>query len=362
MARHFENRMFLALVAVATVLLLWLISTFFDAILWAVVTAIIFAPMQALLMRWQPGRPNSMAALTLLTLIAVVIVPLLILSSFLLQEAAFVYDGIQSGKINFADYFDQMRHALPQWARVQLNRLGVGNLDAIREKLGAGISDSFQTLAAQALNLGQQAASFLLSLTVMLYLSFFLLRDGPGLTALVVEAVPLQPSHRVALVEKFAAVVRATIKGNMVVAIVQGALGAIIFSLLGIGGALIWGVIMAFLSLIPAVGTGLVWVPVAIYLFATGAVVKGGILVFCGVFVIGLVDNFLRPILVGRDTRMPDYMVLISTLGGLELFGMSGLIVGPVIAAFFLSVWEIFVQDRQKRAVTGVAKDREAGA
>lgn len=350
MVRRFEDRVFLLLVVAATVLFLWLVATFFDAILWALVAAIILAPLQARLVRWRPEQPGSMAVLTLLVLITLVIVPLMVLASFLLQEAAYLYQGIQTGKINFYDYFDQMRHALPRWGRLQLNRLGVGNLDALRDKLGAGLSSSFQTLAAQALNLGQQAASFLLSLIVMLYLTFFLLKDGKRLSSLVIGAVPLQPEHRRALAQKFAAVVRATIKGNMAVAVVQGGLGGITFALLGIGSAMLWGVMMAFMSLIPAVGSGLVWVPVAIYFFATGAVAKGAILVFCGVFVIGLVDNLLRPILVGRDTQMPDYMVLISTLGGLELFGVSGLIVGPVIAAFFLSVWAIFIEDRARLA------------
>ncbi|MDQ4421405.1 AI-2E family transporter [Sphingobium sp. DEHP117] len=348
MNRRFEDRVFLGLVFGATLLFLWLVATFFDAILWAVVAAIMLTPMQRALMRWRPDRPNSMAAISLITLIAVFIVPLMVLMSFLLQEAALLYQGIQTGKIDFTYYFDQVRHALPRWARIQLNRVGWGNLDGIREQLGGLLSSSFQTLAAQALSVGQRAASFLLALAVMLYLSFFMLRDGTPMSRKVIDAVPLHPSRRAALAEKFAAVVRATIKGNMVVAIVQGALGGIIFWALGIGGALLWSVLMAFLSLIPALGTAVVWVPVAIYLFATGAVLKGGILVFCGVFVIGLVDNLLRPILVGRDTQMPDYMVLISTLGGLELFGMSGLIVGPVIAAFFLSVWEIFIADRAR--------------
>jgi len=353
MVRRVEDRTFLLLAGGATLLFLWLISTFFDAILWAVVTAIIFTPLQARLMQWRPERPNSMAALSLLILTALVIVPLMILVSFLLEEVTYLYQGIQSGQIDFNQYFDQMRHALPHWARVQLSRLGLSNLDAIRDKFGSGISSSFQTLAAQALNIGQQAASFILSLVVMLYLTYFMLRDGPRLSSLVVDAVPLKSTYRSALTQKFAAVVRATVKGNMVVAVVQGTLGGIIFALLGVGGALLWGVLMAFLSLIPAVGTGLVWAPVAIYLFATGATVKGGILVFCGVFVIGLVDNFLRPILVGRDTQMPDYMVLISTLGGLELFGMSSIIVGPVIAAFFLSVWQIFIEDRRNPLLAG---------
>jgi predicted PurR-regulated permease PerM len=348
MMRRMEDRVFLGLVGVATAAFLWLVWTFVDAVLWAVVAAIMFAPMQQWLMQKRPNRSNSMAALTLLTLIAIVIVPMIVLGSLLLQEAASVYAGVQSGQINFADYFAQVQHSLPDWASRYLRRLGLDNIEAVRDKIGVNLASSFETVAAQALNIGQRTFSFFVTLGVMLYLTFFLLRDGTRLSALVVDAVPLHSHQRRALAEKFIAVVRATIKGNMIVAIVQGALGGFIFWGLGIGGALLWAVSMAFLSLIPAVGTGLVWVPVAIYLFASGAAWKGAILVFCGVFVIGMVDNVLRPILVGRDTRMPDYMVLISTLGGLELFGLSGFIIGPVIAALFLAVWEIFIAVRRQ--------------
>lgn len=347
MTSHLEDRVFLTLLALATLAFFWLSLTFADAIIWAVAAAILFAPMQRALMRRFPARPNSTALLTLLTLIAIVIVPLIILGSLLMQEALSVYGDIQGGKIDFAHYVVQIQNALPEWAKHQINRLGLTNVDVLRDKLGAGIANSFETVAASALNVGQQAFSVFVSLGVMLYLTFFLLRDGGYLAALVVDAVPLHPAQRRALADKFIAVVRATIKGNMIVAVVQGALGGFIFWGLGIGGALLWGVSMAFFSLLPAVGTGLVWVPVTIYLFATGAMVKGGILAFCGMFVIGMVDNVLRPILVGRDTRMPDYVVLISTLGGLELFGFSGFIIGPVIAALFLAVWEIFIVSRR---------------
>ncbi|MBB1208473.1 AI-2E family transporter, partial [Klebsiella pneumoniae] len=114
--------------------------------------------------------------------------------------------------------------------------------------------------------------------------------------------------------------------GNIAVAASQGALGGIIFSILGIQGALLWGVIMGFLSLLPAVGAGLIWAPVAIYFLLTGATIKGAVLIAFGVLVIGMVDNVLRPILVGKDTKMPDYVVLISTLGGMALFGLNGFV------------------------------------
>jgi len=176
----------------------------------------------------------------------------------------------------------------------------------------------------------------------MLYLLFFFIRDGRELVARIRQAIPLSEAHKRRLFNKFTRVVRATVKGNIVVAVTQGALGGIIFAVLGISGALLWGVLMAFLSLLPAVGAALIWTPVAIYFLMSGAILQGVILTLYGVLVIGLVDNILRPILVGKDTKMPDYVVLISTLGGLALFGLNGFVIGPLVAALFISTWGLF--------------------
>ena len=140
---------------------------------------------------------------------------------------------------------------------------------------------------------------------------------------------------------KFTTVIRATIKGNLLVAAIQGALGGVAFWFLDVSGALLWAVVMALLSMLPAVGAGLVWVPVAIYFLVAGSIWQCVALVAWGVLVIGLVDNVLRPILVGRDTRMPDYVVLVSTLGGMSVFGINGFVLGPAIAAMFMAVWHI---------------------
>jgi predicted PurR-regulated permease PerM len=147
---------------------------------------------------------------------------------------------------------------------------------------------------------------------------------------------------------QFATVVRATVKGNIVVALVQGALGSLAFWVLGLPGAVLWGAVMALLSLLPAVGAAMVWLPVALYYFFAGEIVKGVGLTVWGALVIGLVDNFLRPILVGRDTRLPDYLVLVATLGGIVVFGLNGFVIGPVIAAVFLVSWEMLAAARQQ--------------
>ena len=179
----------------------------------------------------------------------------------------------------------------------------------------------------------------------MVYLAFFLIRDGQKLIELMIRALPLGDERERLLFAKFAEVTRATVKGNLLIAIIQGALGGIIFWILGITGALLWGVVMAIVSLLPAVGAAIVWVPAAIYLAAVGDIVPAIILTAYGVVVIGLADNLLRPVLVGRDTKMPDYLVLLSTLGGIVMFGINGFVMGPLVAALFMAFWGIFIRE-----------------
>jgi predicted PurR-regulated permease PerM len=293
-----------------------------------------------------PTHRNGAALLTLFLILAVVIVPAFVLGAALIQEGAYFYDKIQSGEINFVRLFSKTVASLPDWMRPYVRRVGLGNFYAAQEMVTKGLTTSFRSLAAQAFQIGQSAFSFIVALGVMLYLTYFLLRDGEALAQRVATAAPLRAGQRQALFDQFVIVIRATIKGSIVVAIVQGMIGGIVFWALGIPGALLWGVVMGAFSLLPAVGTAIVWAPVAIYLFATGAIWQGVVLVVCGALVIGSVDNVLRPILVGRDTRIPDYVVLISTLGGLELFGFSGIVIGPVIAALFIATWKIFTRMR----------------
>ncbi|MBO9378739.1 AI-2E family transporter [Sphingomonas histidinilytica] len=346
--RRIEDTSFTVLILAVSLAFAWVVQPLFGAILWGVIASILFAPLNDRLLLAMPRRNNLAALLTLLAIMAMVILPAILLSAFLLQELAGVYARMQSGDVDPGAYFLQFQERLPRWLKSLLTGLGLTDFEAVRARLTAGIAASFQTLTARALSIGQSAFGFVIGLGVMLYLSFFLLRDGKQVAARVEAAIPLDPEQRAALFAKFTAVIRATIKGSLVVAVIQGAIGGIVFWILGIHSALLWGVLMAFLSLLPAIGTGIVWVPVAVYLLVTGAVWEGIILILCGLFIIGLVDNLLRPILVGRDARMPDYVVLISTLGGLEVLGFNGLVIGPVTAALFIAAWDIFARSRLK--------------
>ncbi|GFE75321.1 MULTISPECIES: AI-2E family transporter [Novosphingobium] len=336
-----EDYGFGVLVIIVTAAFVWLLLPYFGAVLWGVVAAILFQPLTAKLAARLGGRKSLAASLMLLVLLALFIIPTILLGISLVQEVSNLYEKVRLGEIDIPRMMEQLRAALPESVERLIDRYGLADFENLRRQFGAGIANALQGLAARLLSVGQGALSFLAALGVMLYLMFFLLRDGDRYGALIRDAMPLRPHLRDRLVNNFVIVVRATMKGTVVVAVAQGLVGGTIFSLLGIPGSLLWGVLMGFFSLLPAVGTGLVWVPMAAYLLATGQVWQGGVLTFCGLFVIGMIDNILRPILVGRDTRMPDFVVLIATLAGLQIFGLNGFIVGPVIAALFIAVWTL---------------------
>jgi predicted PurR-regulated permease PerM len=341
-AEAFEDRVFLYLVLGVSLAFVWILRPYAGAILWGTVLAIVFAPLNRHLRERMRQRRSVAAGLTLLLIVVLVLFPVALIGESLVNEGSTVYRRIQSGELDVSAWFRQVYAALPGWAVDLLNRFGLTNLEAVQARLSGFLARGAQLAAAQALNLGQNTFQFVVALFVMLYLLFFLLRDGDVLSRRIRAAIPMQPERQRSLAGRFTTVIRATIKGNLVVALVQGALSGLIFWILGVGAPVLLGVLSVLLSLLPAIGAAVVWVPVAIYLFAIGEVWRSVVLVVFCALVIGSVDNILRPILVGKDTKLPDYVVLISTLGGLAVFGANGFVIGPVIAALFVAVWEIF--------------------
>lgn len=342
-----ERRMFFVLLALITLLFIWLLQPFWSAIFWACVMTLIFFPLQRRLQERWPQRRNATALATLLTGTLVVVLPAVAIVFAFVAEGISVYQSIESREIDPEAILEQIGAALP-WLPELLQRFGVDTAN-IREYLSNSAVTVSQWLGQEALNFGRNTLSFTLRMGLMLYLAFFLLRDGDRLTEWVRQAIPLDAERNQLLFAKFVEVTRATVKGNLLVAIIQGALGGLIFFVLGIAAPILWAVVMAFLSLIPAVGAFLVWFPVAVYLYATGEWVAATVLMGYGAIIIGLADNVLRPILVGRDTKLPDYIVLFSTLGGIALVGINGFVIGPLIAALFLAFWTTFIRDFSSR-------------
>jgi predicted PurR-regulated permease PerM len=345
-ASALEHRALPALLLVATAALVWILLPFYAPILWGTVIALIFAPLNRRLLPRTGHRPTVAALLTLLAVLLLAVVPFALVTASLAREAAGVYEKLQSGQWNSAQYLRGVFDALPGAVTIWLERLGWGDFDTVQRQVAAGLARASQFVAGQALGIGQDTFEFVTGVFITLYLAFFLIRDGRELARSARRSMPLAPAHQRELLDKFGTVIRATVKGNLVVAALQGLLGGLALWALGVGAPLLWGVLMAFLSLVPAVGAALVWAPVALYFLLAGAAWKGLVLAVFGVLVIGLVDNLLRPVLVGKDTRLPDYVVLITTLGGMAVIGINGFVLGPVIAAMFVALWHLYGRTR----------------
>jgi predicted PurR-regulated permease PerM len=336
-----QDKTFVFLLVAVSLAFAWILLPFYSAVLWAVILALVFSPVERWFNNRLPNQPNLATFLTLLSIVGIVLVPVAFTGASIVSEATTLYENIQSGDIKLGSFLQRFLDALPTWATNFLAHFGVTDVADMQARIISLLAEGSQFFATQAVLVGQGTANVLLGTSIMLYLLYFFLRDGGKLSQKIIHAVPLADEYKDALFHKIAVVVRAMVKGTILVAIVQGFLGGLIFWALGIHAPVLWGVVMAFLSLLPAVGASIVWFPVAVYLLATGAFGKGLILMAFGAGVIGLVDNLLRPYLVGKDTALPDYIVLISTLGGIALLGLNGLVVGPLIAALFIAVWDI---------------------
>ncbi len=334
---------FILLVTLVTLAFLGLIQDFLMASFWASVLAVIFHRTYRIIRIYVKGRSNLAALLTILLILFVVILPLFIITVALVDESAQLYQRINSGEINLPGLIEQLQNQLPlvqSWAE----SIGI-NISDYQDGLRGAALQITQTIANQALSYVGNALNFTIQFVLMLYLLFFFLRDGQLILRQLIRAVPMGDKREWTLLHRTASVARAALKGTMIVAIVQGSIGGLLFWLLDIEGAVLWGVLMTLFSLLPVGGSGIVWVPAAIILLIQGAYTKAIIIIIVGSLIIGLIDNLLRPILVGRDTQMPDYLILLSTLGGITCFGLSGFVIGPIIAAVFLTCWDLMGRD-----------------
>lgn len=335
---------FVVLLVLVTIGFIATILPWFGSVFWAVIFAVIFWPIHSRIQRMMPRFRNLPALITIVLWIFLALIPLLIITGALIREINIFYELVRDGQFNITTYSNAILERMPGWLNNALGYFEITDLADIQAKIQASLANLSRAAANQAVSVGQNALWFFAALGVMLYAMFFFFRDGPKLVEKIKYTIPLTNEYRNTLFERFTTVIKATVKGNILVAMVQGTLGGIIFAFLSVQGAVLWGVTMAFLSLLPAVGAALIWLPVAVYFLATGAIFKGVVLSLFGVFVIGLTDNVLRPILVGKSTKLPDWVILISTLGGLSVFGINGFVIGPLLAALFIVCWQLFAE------------------
>jgi len=340
-----QRLLFILALAVMTVIFLWLIHPYLMAIFWAIVLTLLFYPLRNWYTRLIGNKPLWGTLLTMLTMCAILFLPLYLLSISLINEFTHIYAAITTHQTKLIDSVTVIDKYLPVFDT--LNTFGITN-DDIKIKMTQSLGSITSYVAGGLAQLGQQTFGFIVQVFVSLYVLFFFLKDGEILLKKLQHLLPLGDKRERRLYDRFASTVRATMKGTLIIGLLQGAVGAILFWLVGISAAIIWGSVMALLSIIPAVGSFIIWGPAGILFILTGQIWEGVVVLVIGSVVISNLDNVLRPLLVGKDTEMPDVLILLSTLGGLSVFGISGFVIGPVVAAFFLSLWTMFGEDYAK--------------
>ena len=343
---------FLLLLAGVSILFLWVVWPFFAPVMWAALAAIMFQPLYRWTLGRCRGRRNLAAALALVIIFVAVLLPALWIGSLVLNEAVNLINALRDDPPDLGELFDTTFVMLPAWLQQFATENGWTDFVAIQNRIQEVLGESSGLIASQAVSIGSGALGFVLSFGIGLYVLYFLLRDGRRIGETILHSAPVEREIADRLADRFLGIVRAVIKGSGVVGLVQGAIGAIVLWIAGVPSVLLLGVMMAILALIPAVGTALVWAPAGIWLLATGEVWQGVFVLAAGFIVISSVDNVLRPILVGRDTGIPDWIILVTTLGGISLAGFSGIVLGPLVAGLFLASWGILQEQR--------AEDEEA--
>jgi predicted PurR-regulated permease PerM len=338
-ALRYRRAFLLLLVVGISVLFVAMVGRFLIAVFLAAVIAGVSQPLYRRILSVVGWRRRLASLLTILILLLGVVIPI---AGFLAIVAA---QGIQIGG------------EIAAWLQEQAGRLGeleafvrripvIGRLvpdrAVLAERVGAIAGRTGTVLFGTFLNATRGTLGFLLQLFIVLYSLYFFLTGGRSLLRQIMSYTPFSPEEEERLLERFVSVTRATLKGLLLIGVIQGALAGLAFWVAGVPAAAFWGTVMVVFAIIPAVGTGLVWVPAVLYLFFSGAVVNAvGLLLWC-LLVVGTIDNFLRPRLIGRDARMSDLLILLSTLGGIILFGAVGFVVGPIVAALFVTIWQIY--------------------
>ncbi len=329
----------LFIVLFISVIFFAMIRYFLMAVFLAAIFSALAMPLFHRFERWLGGRKSLSAAMTLFTLLLIVVLPFSALLGVIASQAVRIsriaLPWVQQQILEPAA-FDQQLRTVPFYGQIELYR------EEILQKAGELAGKTGSLLFSTISSFTYSALNDIFLLFVFLYTMFFFLRDGKQLLEKVLSYLPLTKTDQYRLLDKFLSVTRATIKGSLVVGIVQGSLAGLALHLAGIDSAIFWGAIMSIISVVPVLGPPLVWIPAAIYLAATGQYPQAiGLSLFCSL-VVGQIDNIIRPILVGRDTQMHELLIFFGTMGGIGLFGLFGFIVGPIIAALFTTLWEMY--------------------
>jgi predicted PurR-regulated permease PerM len=339
----------LAATAVALYLCWSMLQPFIEVVLWAVVLVIVFFPIHRRI-EARVGSPGWSALLSCLLVIFVILVPLTLLTFAVVNELSDFAQMLQpkpdgsspaaGAAAQLLDPNSEYLGPVVRWIGQYVDVSKLGSQQFIAERL-KGVSGA---IASRTLGFVGGAVGFVVEVFFVIFTMYYLFRDGERMRAAAYDVMPLSDDKAREILDRTGEVIGASVYGVLVIAIVQGVLGGLAFWVLGLPSPLLWGVVMIFLSMIPMLGAFIVWVPAAIYLGLTGHWGKALMLAVWGALIIGSVDNFLRPKLVGERTRLHELLVFFSVLGGLQVFGVLGIVLGPVIVAITIALLDVLRQ------------------
>lgn len=332
--------------AVVSVLFLFIIRPFFFPIFWAAVIAVIFHPIYARIQRLLHS-PVLATSVVMFLILIIIILPALVIGSLLLAESFDLYNALTTENVSIQQ---QLQNLIKEMSRNHyLSKFAIDTAiitNAFTDSAKSIANFIFQNLR----DLTQNTIIFVAQFAIMLYTLFFFIRDGADFLRTLVRLLPHGEDRELHLFKIFGTTARATLKVTLIIGGLQGLLGGLLFLVLGVKGALTWGVVMVFSSIIPGVGCSIVWIPAGIILILLGSLWKGIIILAFGVLVISMVDNFLRPLLLGHDVQMHPLLIFLSTLGGIMFFGISGFVLGPIVTSLFLAFWKMYAPSEKQNA------------
>jgi len=337
--RKNQNRFVIALAIILSLLFIWMIRNFVLTIILAMITAGLFDSSYRKLLSLFKGNKSIASGLTVLLITLLIVVPLGFFVTLVVEQANEISKDIVP-KIQQELENNDGQIQMPEW--VPYKEYITQNQNEIVKKINEASGKLGDLVINGVANFTQGALGMFIKLFVFLYTLFFLLMGSRGLIDKVRHFVPIDDEDFDEMMTHGLSVTRATLKGALLIGILQGSLVGLMFYILGIKGAAFWGAVSIVLSIIPSIGSGVIWIPAVIILFIQGETTSAIILLVWGAVVVGLIDNFLRPRLIGRDAKMSDVMILLSTLGGLSFFGIAGFILGPVLAGLVQTIWNIY--------------------
>jgi predicted PurR-regulated permease PerM len=332
------------ILGLVTLLFLYLLKPFFFPIFWAAVIAGIFQPLYLQINR-RLHRPTVSTAIIILVFAVIILLPLGIIASLAFNESVQLYGKLNP---NAQDIDGGFQHMLNIIANNPLTKFFNVNEALVSEKAAQVVRSITNYIFVHLTDLTQNTLAFVVQFAIMIYTLFFFVRDGDKFFKAAIRILPLGMGRERFLYDRFSVTARSTLKVTLIIGGIQGILGGIIFYITNIEGALIWGLLMILMAIVPLVGCSIIWGPAGILMLITGHIWEGILILAFGVLVISMIDNFLRPVLIGKDVEMHPLLIFLSTLGGIILFGFSGFVIGPIITSLLIAIWDMYEEFYRK--------------